>query len=132
MGAELASNGAVTGAVRVWLRLEGFLVLALSLILYRQMGAKWWVFAVLFLAPDLILLAYLAGPRVGGACYNLVHSYFLPFVVGAAAILMGRVEWLPFILIWTAHIGMDRMLGFGLKYPEGFGKSHLGFLGKAV
>ncbi len=34
-------------------------------------------------------------------------------------------------LIWLAHIGIDRALGYGLKYADGFGFTHLGRIGKA-
>ena len=37
---------------------------------------------------------------------------------------------LPPALIWINHIGVDRLLGYGLKYSDGFGWTHLGRLGK--
>lgn len=122
-----ASNGAVDGAVRIWLRAEGLAVLALSILLYWHSGSRWRIFLVLLLTPDLSMVPYLLSPRVGGVCYNIVHSYFLPASIAVLAILLNQLSALPFVCIWTAHIGLDRFLGFGLKYST-FGETHLGIL----
>ena len=86
------------------------------------------MFFGLLLVPDLSMLPYLINPRVGGAVYNVFHSYFSPLAVAAVAIAFYRAGLLPYILIWTAHIGMDRLLGYGLKYSTAFGRTHLGTL----
>jgi hypothetical protein len=122
------SDGGVTGAVRDWLRVEGVAVLALSLLLYAHSRSGWWMFIGLLLVPDLSMLGYLVNARVGGACYNVVHSYVLPVGLVAAAIAVDKEAMLPFLYIWTAHIGMDRALGYGLKYSSGFEMTHLGRL----
>jgi hypothetical protein len=119
-------TGAVTGAPRTWLRLEGVAVLALAVLLYARGGHSWLLFALLFLVPDLSLAAYAAGARVGAAVYNAAHSYVGPALVAAAALLMGRP--VAAALVWVAHIGFDRAIGYGLKYPGGFGETHLGRL----
>ncbi len=124
------SNGAVSGRVRIWLRAEGFSVLALSLLLYWQVGLSWWIFIALLLTPDLAMFAYLINPKIGGASYNLVHSYALPLGLITFAVVLGRTGMLPYLFIWTAHIGMDRCLGYGLKYPTAFRRTHLGDVGK--
>lgn len=116
----------VTGAVRGWLRVEGLAVLALSVTLYWVLGASWLWFALLFLAPDLSFAAYLAGPRVGALAYNVAHTYALPLALLTAALLLELGRPAHLTLIWTAHIGLDRALGFGLKYPTAFGDTHLG------
>jgi hypothetical protein len=108
------------------LRLEGGLDLALSLIFYRTIDADWLLFVVLLLVPDLSMLGYLRGVRLGTICYNLVHTLSGPFLLIAYAYLTRSVWVLPYALIWTAHIGLDRVLGFGLKYPTGFRDTHLG------
>lgn len=118
------------GSVRLWLRLEGLAVLGGSVSLYAQHGRGWLLFLLLFLAPDLSLGGYLADSRAGAAIYNIAHSYVLPVGIALAASLWGPAEALPFVLIWTAHIGFDRLLGYGLKYPTGFGDTHLGPLGR--
>jgi hypothetical protein len=77
------------------------------------------------------MLGYLAGPRWGALCYNAIHSYLLPAGLATVALLLHRNALLPFALIWFNHIGLDRMLGYGLKYPTGFGDTHLGRQGKS-
>lgn len=121
---------AVTGAVRIWLRLENLAFLFLSIILYGWLGHSWILFIGLFLGPDLSFLGYLAGARVGAYSYNLVHSYAAPIALGVLGIIGERSILVAIGLIWTAHLGLDRALGFGLKYQDGFGNTHLGRLGK--
>jgi hypothetical protein len=122
---ENCSNGAVTGAVRIWLKLEGLAVVVLSVLLYRYTHASWWTFGIFLLTPDLSMLAYLANPRAGSISYNIVHSYLLPVALAIFAIATDRSAMAPYLLIWTAHIGMDRALGYGLKYPNAFGSTHI-------
>lgn len=122
----ISPSGAVTGAPRAWLRLEGLAVLALAALLYQRGGHSWLLFAVLFLAPDLSFAAYLAGARVGAVGYNVAHSYLGPILVAGLALETGRPP--VAALIWAAHIGFDRALGYGLKYPGGFADTHLGRL----
>jgi hypothetical protein len=107
------------------LRLEGGLALAVSVLFYWELHASWGWFALLFLAPDLFMLGYLVNVRVGAVFYNFVHTYALPLVLIGYAAYSGRLSLLPYGLIWTAHIGMDRVLGFGLKYPTTFKDTHL-------
>jgi hypothetical protein len=123
------SNGAVSGPVRVWLRAEGFAVLALSVLLYWFSGWSWWMFFALFLAPDLAMLAYLINPKIGGDSYNVVHSYLLPLGLAALAVFLRETGMLMYVYIWMAHIGLDRFLGYGLKYSAAFRMTHLGDLG---
>ncbi len=87
----------------------------------RKTGASWWLFAGLWLAPDLSLLGYLAGPSWGARIYNAIHSYVTPATLAVSALLLRSPALLPFALIWINHIGVDRLLGYGLKYPAGFG-----------
>lgn len=120
---------AVTGAVRIWLRLENLAFFFLSIILYAWLGHSWLLFIGLFLAPDLSFLGYLAGARVGAYSYNLVHNYAVPIALGMLGIIGERSILVAIGLIWTAHLGLDRALSFGLKYPDAFGNTHLGRLG---
>ena len=124
------SESPVTGSACVWLRVEGLAVFLLALCFYQQQHASWLLFIALFLVPDLCMLGYLAGPRVGAAAYNIVHSYLLPLALAALASLDQQPAVLPYALIWIAHIGVDRALGYGLKYSSAFGHTHLGWLGK--
>jgi hypothetical protein len=125
----VASSNAVTGAPRAWLRAEGLAVMLLAAWLYARGGHSWGLFALLFLAPDISFAGYLAGPRVGATAYNVLHSYVGPAAAAALALATGRPATLA--LIWAAHIGFDRMLGYGLKYPTAFGDTHLGWVGKS-
>jgi ABC-type phosphate/phosphonate transport system permease subunit len=89
-----------------------------------------FLFALLFLLPDLSMLGYLAGPRIGARVYNVAHSYLVPLGIGALGLLVALPFALPLALIWAAHIAFDRALGFGLKYEAGFGFTHLGRVGR--
>ena len=98
--------------------------------LYAQAIFLAAVRGVFFLAPDLAMLAYLAGPRAG-ARLQLAHTYALPLALMLAGFL--RRLACPAAaggLIWIAHIGFDRALGYGLKYATGFGDTHLGRIGR--
>jgi hypothetical protein len=110
--------------------MEALAVAALSAVLYARTGASWWLFAALWLVPDLSMTGYWAGPRWGAHCYNAVHSYLLPVALAISALALHRPAWMPFALIWFNHIGVDRLLGYGLKYPSGFGFTHLSRLGE--
>lgn len=117
--------GEVTGGVRALLRLEGTALFLCALAVYWHLGASWWMLALLFLAPDLSFLAYLAGPRIGATVYNAAHSIIGPVLLATAGLLAAPILIAP-ALIWLAHIGMDRALGYGLKYAAGFAFTHLG------
>jgi hypothetical protein len=117
--------------VQIFLRLEGLAAAVVSALFYARTGANWWMFAALWLLPDLSMLGYLGGPRLGARIYNAIHSYVTPATLAAMAMLLGSRELLPFAFIWINHIGVDRLLGYGLKYPQGFGVTHLGRVGRA-
>lgn len=125
-------SGETTGIVRMVLRLEGLCVLVAALLVYSNFGFSWGMFALFFLTPDISFLGYLAGPRVGATTYNTAHSY-----IGAiACVVAGHFLHAPAFscagIIWCAHIGFDRALGYGLKYSTGFGFTHLGIIGRLV
>jgi len=126
------SASPVTGGPKLLLKLEGAALAAAAVTLYAWSGASWILFAALLLAPDLGFLGYLAGPRVGAAVYNAVHVTVPPLAVGLAGLATGNALGQHLALIWLAHIGIDRALGYGLKYGAGFGHTHLGHLGKAT
>jgi hypothetical protein len=109
----------------ILLRCEGFLILAVIVLLYWQMHFGWLMFAILLLAPDISMVGYLGGVKVGASIYNLVHTLVGPLLLIGFSLLTARTSLLAYGFIWTAHIGMDRMLGFGLKYPTSFKDTHL-------
>jgi hypothetical protein len=121
--------GIVTGGPKLLLRLEGLALGCAAIILYGWSGASWLMFAVLFLAPDVSFLGYLAGPRVGASVYNAVHSTLAPILLGTVGFVMQQPLALHLALSWLAHIGIDRAVCYGLKYNEGFAFTHLGLLG---
>lgn len=109
----------------VLLRFEGFFVLVAAIVLYGQIGASWWMFVWLILAPDLSMLPYLWNKRLGSAIYNLAHTYIWPLLWLCITTYWGSDLGLSLALIWIAHIGMDRTVGYGLKYPTEFKETHL-------
>ena len=111
---------------RLLLRLEGAVVFAVALTAYHALHGSWGWFAALFLAPDLAALGYLVGLRTGAACYNAAHTYVLPLGIGLGCHWAGHAAALPWVVLWTAHIGFDRMVNYGLKYPTAFKDTHLG------
>ncbi|RTZ45670.1 DUF4260 family protein [Candidimonas sp. SYP-B2681] len=123
--------GDVTGGVRLILRLEGLVVLAAASLAYSEFADHGWtIFAICFLLPDISFSGYLLGPKAGAAAYNFAHSY-----IGAVVcLIVGLLSAIPLLLtiglIWCAHIGFDRMLGYGLKYQAGFSFTHFGRIGK--
>lgn len=94
-------------------------------------GGDWGRFALLFLVPDLSLFAYLAGPARGAVAYNAAHTTIGPLVYGAFGAALGQPVLLQLAAIHLAHIGLDRALGFGLKYGAGFSSTHLGPVGRS-
>jgi hypothetical protein len=126
------SAGAVTGGVNILLRLEGLTLFAGMVLLYWIWGGSWWVFVILFLAPDLSFIAYLSDAKTGAIVYNAAHSYMAPVALLTTGFALGEPLTLSLAMIWLAHIGIDRALGYGLKYQAGFGFTHLGRIGKAA
>ena len=125
-------SGAVDGGVRNLLRAEGFVLLSFAVALYWRSGGDWKQFAILFLAPDLSLLGYAAGPRIGAAAYNTLHSTIGPLLLAVLGIALSLQLATLLALIWIAHVGFDRALGYGLKHIRGFGFTHLGRIGRAA
>ena len=122
-------NGYVTGDVRWLLRIEGLAIFAFSLMAYDFMGFPWGFFILVFLVPDFSLFAYFHSPKVGGVVYNIMHSYIIPLMLFAYGFFVSSSAADKLAIIWIAHIGFDRALGFGLKYARGFRYTHFGKLG---
>lgn len=112
------------------LRVEGMALLGVAVTAFALLGGSWWLFALLLFVPDLGMLGYLRGPAAGAASYNLVHWTPLPLLVGTVGWFLDSPLALHIALIWLAHIGLDRALGYGLKLPAGFGDTHLGKIGR--
>jgi hypothetical protein len=110
-------------------RLEGLALLTASVIVYAS-NPNWILFALLLLAPDLAMIGYLRGPRIGAIAYNLAHLKILPLALSIIGLLTGNTLEIQLALIWFAHIGMDRTLGYGLKLETGFSDTTLGKMGQ--
>jgi hypothetical protein len=121
--------GAVVGAPRSILRLEGAALALGACFFYWRLGGSWILFAILFLAPDLSFLAYLLSPRAGAMAYNAAHATLAPLAVLALGVWLGSAIAAQIALIWLAHVGFDRALGYGLKYSSAFADTHLGRIG---
>ena len=98
-----------------WYRAEGAAVFVAALALYFWAEGPWWLLLVLALAPDLSALGFLAGPRVGNVTYNLAHTYVGPVALVTIAVLGDWSLGIQLGLIWLAHIGIDRALGYTLR-----------------
>jgi hypothetical protein len=120
----------VTGSVAVVLRLEALVEMALAVAAYRHFGGGWPMFALLFLVPDISMAGYLANPRTGAGLYNTGHTYLAPALLALGGVVLGMPLLYSLALIWAAHIGFDRAMGYGLKYPLAFGATHLAFKGR--
>ena len=107
------------------LRLEGAAVLAGSLVLYFDQGYGWLALVLLALAPDLAAIGYAAGPKMGAVAYDIAHTEALPIALGVAGVLATERTLVQLALIWLIHIGADRLIGYGLKYPTHFKDTHL-------
>ena len=125
---SLPRHAAASDPVQL-LRGEAAVTLALSLVGYHLLGGGWVAFLALFLVPDLSMVGYLAGPKIGAIAYNGAHTYLAPALLAVAAYSLHARDVVPLSLIWSAHVGFDRLLGYGLKLPEGFGVTHLGRIG---
>lgn len=108
------------------LHAEGLGVLMAACVAYHKLGASWIEFAVLFLAPDISMIGYFFGKKLGAFSYNVAHTYLVPFLLGFIAYVANLPVLAPIAVIWIAHIGFDRLLGYGLKYETHFKDTHLG------
>lgn len=121
----------ITGQPKLILRLEGLVLFAAGLAAFLYLKQSIWIFAGLFLVPDLSMAAYLAGPRPGAIVYNIFHTTIGPLLLAIYGVLSGELFAQVLVSIWLAHIGLDRAVGYGLKYPSDFRDTHLGRIGQA-
>jgi hypothetical protein len=124
------AGGVVTGQPRRWLRLEGAAALAAGVGLYLQSGGHGLALLPLLLLVDVSMLGYLASPRIGAFTYNLAHNWALGIVVLGSGVALGAAPLELAGAVLLAHVGLDRLAGYGLKYPTSFGDTHLGHIGR--
>ena len=119
-----------------WQRVEGglmFLAALLAVLAMNVMGnsGSWWLYLIIFFAPDIGFIGYIAGPKAGATVYNLLHLYGAGLAVAVAGLMIfGSPLYTAVGLLWMAHVGFDRMLGYGLKEPTAFADTHLGRIGR--
>lgn len=107
------------------LNIEGLAVFLMSGYVFAQLGFSWWWFIGLLLVPDVAAIGYLMNTSMGSRMYNIVHTYSLPLVLAIFAYISNWQFGLMLAVIWCAHIGMDRVAGYGLKYASAFKDTHL-------
>ncbi len=99
-----------------WLqRAEGMVFLVGAIALYQWDHGNWGMFALLLFVPDLSALGYLFQHRWAFGMYNLAHTLVGPVLLAASGVLTGHQVLFLLALIWCAHIGMDRMVGYGFR-----------------
>ena len=118
-------RGNLTATPALLLRLEGIALFGAALALYGRQEGSWLLFLLLFLLPDISMVGYLVNSQVGARLYNGVHTTVAPLLLAAIAFGLGQPLLLQLALIWLAHIGFDRTMGFGLKYGDQFSHTHL-------
>ena len=114
------------------LRLEELALFLLAVYLFSELDYVWWIFLVLLLAPDLGALGYLAGPRIGATTYNLTHHNGIAVAAYLVGALLGSQILQLVGVIMLAHSSLDRVVGYGLKYPDSSDHTHLGWVGKTA
>lgn len=121
----------VEGSVQWVLRMEGLAILLLATYFYHSLDFSWKTFFIFFLLPDLSFFGYLISKRVGAIAYNCAHSLIGALLILGLSLSFDNTLLQIAGLIWAAHIGFDRALGYGLKYSQGFAYTHLGNIGKS-
>jgi hypothetical protein len=122
---HVRSTLAVPDTVRPLLRLEGLAMLVAGVVAWDRLGGDWLWLVPLLLLPDLSMVGYLAGPALGSLTYNLVHNWAL----GLGLLGIGLAWGIPVAALagalLIAHVGMDRLAGYGLKHPDSFKDTHM-------
>ena len=113
--------------IRILLQIEGAAVFVLGAYLWVGLDLSWLAFIGLFIVPDLFMIGYLGGARWGARLYNAVHTYVGPVLLGLYVTGSGTSHELVWgvLYVWFAHIGLDRLIMAGLKYPTAFKHTHL-------
>ena len=119
----------ISGGPKLLLRVEGLVLFAAGLVAFLYLKQSAWIFAGLFFVPDLSMVAYFAGPKPGAIVYNIFHATIGPLLLVVYGVLLGELFAQVLASIWLAHIGLDRAIGYGLKYATDFKDTHLGRIG---
>lgn len=114
------------------LKAEEAAMLGLAIYLNNYLPFAWWWYWALFLLPDISMIGYLVNTRVGAIMYNLAHHKAVAIALYIAGLYMASDELQFTGLLLFGHSAFDRLLGYGLKYPDSFHNTHLGLIGKAA
>jgi hypothetical protein len=117
--------------IRPWLRAEGVAALAAGLAGFLFLGLPWWAFLLLLVVPDVSMVGYVRGPRVGAIAYNVAHDLATGAAMAGLGLALGSAPLAAIGAVFVAHSGMDRMMGYGLKLPSSFKDTHLGRIGRS-
>lgn len=113
------------------IQLEEAAMFGMCIYILYLLKIEWWIYLLLLLAPDVSMLAYLAGNKIGAITYNIFHHKAVAIII----FIIGLVNqtWLLQTagIVLFGHSSMDRMFGYGLKYFNGFKFTHLGEIGSA-
>jgi hypothetical protein len=115
--------------MKTTLRLEEALEFGLAIYLSQQLPYAGWLYAVLFLTPDISMLGYLINTRIGAMAYNLFHHKGIALVLYLLGALINSHSIMFAGLVLFGHSAFDRMAGYGLKYSDNFKHTHLGWIG---
>lgn len=107
------------------IRIEGLVVLALGAYVYFSSGYSWVIFLLLLMLPDIFMIGYMVSNKVGAYLYNAAHTFVTPLLLLLAGMTLSLDFLIMISLIWLVHIGMDRMMGYGLKYESNFKDTHI-------
>ncbi len=118
--------------MKMLLILEEFAMTIASLYLlsFYDLGLPVWIWALLFFAPDIGMIGYAINARIGAFTYNIFHHKGIAIVLALCGYAFGQEILLSIGLLLFAHSSFDRILGYGLKYPDSFQNTHLGRIGK--
>jgi len=111
--------------VKKWVHLEGLIIFMSMIYIYYAYDYNWWIFILFLLTPDIAMFAYIINNRIGAIIYNLVHTYTISIPFLLFGIMMNNNLIIMVGIIWSAHIGIDRLFGYGLKYTTAFQHTHL-------
>lgn len=112
------------------LKIEELAMFTLSIYLLKllDISFSWWVYVLLYLAPDIGMIGYIINNKAGAFTYNLFHHKAVAILFTVIGIYTANQYILMSGIILFGHSAMDRMFGYGLKYVTGFKHTHLGVL----
>jgi hypothetical protein len=112
------------------IQLEEAAMFSVSIYALYILKVEWWFYVLLLLGPDISMIGYLAGNKVGAVLYNLFHHKAIAILVMIFGLISQSLTIEIIGIILFGHSSMDRMFGYGLKHFTGFSDTHLGKIGR--